>query len=95
MASAHINITVEVPEDLRQALKEMAAATAQLAEIASLPRHIGARVRWATNGLIWTRTGENEWQPNEPAIGLEEARKDGWTAPSAHIASGEFEIIHD
>lgn len=78
--------------DLRHALAALEAAGVQLARVASLPAEVGARIRWS-NGLVWVRVGENEWQSTGDGrpTDLEQARAGGWTAPSTHIAqSGDW-----
>lgn len=82
-----------VAEDVWVALQAVSRATQVLTAVAVLPRRVGDRIRWTPNGLIWERIGGDEWQPNEPPLEAHLARLEGWTAPSAHVASGAFEIL--
>lgn len=66
--------------DVRQALERLGTAYADLGRILSLPTEPGARIQWRTNGLIWRRVAEDEWQPEQEP--LTDTR---W--PSKHIAS--------
>jgi hypothetical protein len=70
--------------DARAAIARLGTAYAELGRVLSLPTEIGARIQWRGNGLIWTRVGEDAWQPQQdPAPGF--PADETW--PSAHIAS--------
>lgn len=81
VTGAHVNA------DAQKALEQMMTAAERVRRVLLLPTGIGSQVRWS-NGVIWERTGGDEWQSLEPVLTLEQARAQGFTAPSAHIASG-------
>jgi hypothetical protein len=72
--------------DIMRAVTNVQQAALELGRVSRLPQDIGSRIKW-TNGLVWERVGDDEWQPNDPQLSLDEARAGGWTAPSSHIAS--------
>lgn len=54
--------------ELRAARAKLARAQAELEAVEALPRRVGSRVQWS-NGVIWTRVGDNAWLPwsaNQP-----------------------------
>jgi len=67
--------------ELAKARRQLRLAQENLVAIESLPRRRGARVQWS-NGVIWTRMGDDQWQP---------LSSDGETIgplhPSEHVAS--------
>lgn len=73
------------PRELRLARRKAGEAMAILASVEALPRRVGAQVRWLSNGLVWTRAGDNDWRtdsdPTRPF-------------PTAHIASIPWEVHH-
>lgn len=77
--------------DVVHALTALDHAARVLADVASLPAEQGARVRWS-NGVVWRRVRGDEWQPEGDGIptDYDEARAGAWTAPSAHIAAGDW-----
>lgn len=65
------------PRELRNARRKHEEARDSYRAIKRLPRRIGQQVVWS-NGVVWTRTGDDQWQPDsEPS----------WRYPSAHVAS--------
>lgn len=70
--------------DVRAALTRLGDAYADLGRVCSLPGGVGTRIQWRSNGVIWTRVGEDAWQPEqETAAGF----PDDKTWPSRHVAS--------
>jgi len=74
--------------DVSKAVRELEVATENLRRILLLPADIGARVRWPHNGVVWTRTGEDAWEPDN---GGKPSAGDSYS--TAHIASASCELL--
>lgn len=72
----------DVPGDIKAAEQKLAEATLALEQITALPREIGSRVRWS-NGVVWTRAGDNDWRSGYLEIPYR----------SAHIASSPWTLV--
>lgn len=70
------------PIEVNRAIQAEALARATRKAIQSLPQRVGSSVVWA-NGLVWTRTGDDQWMADDHPIGQ-------GAYPSAHVATATF-----
>src|SRR5690606_39748459 len=75
--------TVANPKELKRARRKAEDARWEAWAVERLPRRVGQTVRWS-NGVIWTRAGDDDWRPNtfpdrseERRVG-KECRWRGW-----------------
>lgn len=82
--------------DLELALEKLQQAADEMAAVLKLPREIGSKVLWS-NGVTWTRVGENAWQPSNLSRvigGNSYSPRDDRNWPSLHVAAyGSFEVL--
>lgn len=71
--------------DVALALTELLNAAQKVEKIESLPKKLGARIRWTHNGVEWERVGGNAWKPV--------AQPESEHYPSEHIARLAHEVV--
>jgi hypothetical protein len=80
-------------DDVMIAITNVERAATDLKAVIELPREIGARIRWTSNGLAWTRMAPNGWWPDHyPHTPEKVAELRYW--PSGHFTGGGW-VIED